>query len=232
MGILDQITQMKNQGQTEQDIIYALQQQGISPRDIQDALSQAQIKNAVIGVPDEEMQQSIMDQPDTEEQEMFENQSFYPQQPAETMPQEPQYQENYPQEYFPQYSPQENYAQEYPPQEYSQQYSPQENYESSPGLMDTNNLIEISEQVFAEKMKKIQKLLDSLTEFKTLTDIKLKGMEDRLKRIESIIDQLQISILDKIGSYGQNLDSIKKEMSMMQDSFGKIINPFLDKYKK
>ena len=43
-----------------------------------------------------------------------------------------------------------------------------------------------------------------------------------MKRIESIIDKLQSSILEKVGSYGSNLDSIKKEMSMMQDSFGRI----------
>ena len=49
MGTLDQVTQMKNEGRTDQEISGALQQQGISPKEITDALSQAQIKNAVAG---------------------------------------------------------------------------------------------------------------------------------------------------------------------------------------
>ena len=37
------------------------------------------------------------------------------------------------------------------------------------------------------------------------------------------MDKLQLAILNKIGSYGKTLESIKKEMSMMQDSFGKAL---------
>ena len=40
-------------------------------------------------------------------------------------------------------------------------------------------------------------------------------------RIEKIIDTLQIKILEKVGSYGRDLASTKKEMSMMQSTFGK-----------
>lgn len=93
-------------------------------------------------------------------------------------------------------------------------------------------MMEISEQVFSEKIKKIEKPLDSLNEFKTITETKLKIMEEKLQRIEMIIDKLQISILDKVGSYGNSLNSIKKEMEMMQSSFGKIVNSSVEKYKK
>jgi hypothetical protein len=34
---------------------------------------------------------------------------------------------------------------------------------------------------------------------------------------------LQIAILERIGSYGKNLESIKSEMEMMQNSFEKIV---------
>jgi uncharacterized protein HemX len=73
-------------------------------------------------------------------------------------------------------------------------------------------------------MKKITKQLADINEFKTLAQVKIENAVARLKRIETIIDKLQISILEKVGSYGQNLSSIKKEMSMMQDSFGKVVN--------
>ena len=51
-----------------------------------------------------------------------------------------------------------------------------------------------------------------------------KNFNDFYKRIENIIDKLQISILEKVGSYGKNLENTKKEMSMMQDSFRKVMN--------
>ena len=43
---------------------------------------------------------------------------------------------------------------------------------------------------------------------------------------------MQIAILEKVGSYGQNLDSIKKEMSMMQDSFTKMVSPQQSQIRK
>ena len=70
----------------------------------------------------------------------------------------------------------------------------------------------------------MQKQIEELNEFKTLGQTKIETISERLKRIETTIDKLQISILNKIGSYGTNIDNIKKEMSMMQDSFGKVVN--------
>ena len=47
MGILEQTIKMREEGIPEQDIIDELSRQGISPREINDALRQAQIKSAV-----------------------------------------------------------------------------------------------------------------------------------------------------------------------------------------
>jgi hypothetical protein len=35
---------------------------------------------------------------------------------------------------------------------------------------------------------------------------------------------LQLAILDKVGSYGDNLEQIKKEMSIVEDSLRKVID--------
>ena len=56
MGVLDQVVKMKTEGKSELEIISYLKNQGVSPKDIQNALSQSQIKDAVY-----DMQQSIMD---------------------------------------------------------------------------------------------------------------------------------------------------------------------------
>jgi len=145
--------------------------------------------------------------------------------------------ENSPQDQAGGYPPQEqgNY---YPPgQNYpspQQEYAPQENYGNYPQQtgVDANTIIEISEQVFSEKIKIIQKEIDSFNEFKSLNQIRIENLNDRLKRMEMVFDKLQITILEKIGSYGQNLEVIKKEMNMMQDSFTKVIDPMVDKGEK
>ena len=58
----------------------------------------------------------------------------------------------------------------------------------------------------------------------TLLQARVENISERLKKIETTIDKLQIAILEKVGSYGQNLESVKKEMSMMQDSFSKMVS--------
>ena len=112
----------------------------------------------------------------------------------------------------------------YYPQPQQGQTQGQEDY-YSPGEFDTSTIIEISEQVFSEKIQTLQKKIEENTEFKVLAESKMNNLLERIKNIEKIIDNLQISILKKVGSYGENLGNIKNEMSMMQDSFRKMISP-------
>ena len=84
--------------------------------------------------------------------------------------------------------------------------------------------MEMAEQVFSEKIKKFQKVLDATSEAAILLQTKFDNISERLKKIEGTIDRLQIAILEKVGSYGQNLENIKKEMGMMQDSFSKMVS--------
>ena len=202
MTILEQIISMKRQGISDEQIIEELSQQGASPREINDGLRQAQIKYAVS---------------DTEE---------YPEGEIPT-PGQNGYSKsgNY-------NAPQQDYSsQEYPPQEQyaapEQQYYPATGYDASSqgGGIDTDTIMEVADQIFSDRIKKIQKQVEGLTEISSILQTKMENMSDRLKKIENIIDKLQISILEKVGSYGGNLESIKKEMSMMQDSFSKMVTP-------
>ncbi len=210
MGVLDQIKQMKNQGMPDEEIVGRLQEQGISPREINDALNQSQIKRAV--VDEREMDFPNQSPPSPNQQ----TQGNYIPQTQEVPESQTAGAEMYPQ--------QQEYLQ---PQEEAYQ---QEGY-NYPSGVDSDTIIEIAEQVFSEKTKKIQKQVEDLNEFKTLAQTKIENIADRLKRIETTIDKLQIAILEKIGSYGENINSIKKEMSMMQDSFGKVINQAVKGYK-
>jgi len=114
------------------------------------------------------------------------------------------------------YSPQQNY----PPQETSYAPQPTDTYAYAGG--GTDNMVEVAEQVAEQKLSKIKKQIDDLTEFRTVAQTRIEMNTERLKRIEATLDKLQLAILDKVGSYQDTLGSIKNEMSMMQDSFSKV----------
>jgi hypothetical protein len=197
MGTLDDVMAMKRQGFADQDIANELSQQGVSPREINDALKQAQIKNAVSDYDYGQGEPSVM-----QGEEMIPS----PEQGGEYVPQEAQQQQYY------QPVGGEGYEQQ-------QQYTPGQT------STDTDTVMEIADQIFSDRIKKFQKVLDATSEAAILLQSKFENLSERLKKIETTIDKLQIAILDKVGSYGQNLESIKKEMSMMSDSFSKMVSP-------
>ncbi len=241
MGILEDITAMRGQGMDDRAIIQNLNENGYPPRSIESAFNQLKIKDAVSAEYSggENMEPSIM-----------KNEHMFPiaPPPQKTSPvYTPKTQEinHNPEEefYSPQQMPQPNelnpnpgyaieYGQEqyYEPAQYPPQYSGQEQYLSQETYSEqqmqgeyADNVIEVAEQVFIEKIKKPQKQIDILNEFATLAEAKISDDHERIKRIESMIDKLQIAILEKIGSYGRDVSSIKNEMGMMRESFEKIV---------
>lgn len=246
MGILEQVNQLKKEGISERDIISKLQEEGNSPKQIMDALSQAQIKSAVATeqtdqnenmapslMPSKEenspptplqensppqAQQYQQNNPSPEQQEQL----YSPQTPQNTTPQQPT--QNY---YTPNQREEEYYSYEDSPETYEEEY-----YETEPATdYSSNTTIEIAEQVFSEKTKKIQKQLRDLTEFKTIFETKVEDLSERLKRMEKVFDKMQLTIIEKVGHYGENLNLMKKEMNMIEDSFTKLVNPLVDKHK-
>lgn len=211
MGLLDQVTNMQRQGIPNDQIINELASQGVPPQEILNALNQSEIKSAVTGRANdygEDMQPSIMPSGEVSMQ------------PPRNYDQEQTYQP--PQEYAQEtYAPQQAYA---PQQE--QYYSPSSGGYSEYAQTGGNGdmMMEVADQVFSEKIKKIQKVIETTSEATILLQNKFENLSDRLKKIENMIDKLQIAILEKVGSYGTNLNEIKKEMSMMQDSFSKMIS--------
>lgn len=174
MGLIEDIDQMKQQGIDDQSILNQLQEQGYTPKQISDAISQSQIKNAV----------------------------------SESV-------------YYDQNTGQEQYYQD-------QQYS-EGGMQDYSGQRMNDNAVEIAEQVFNEKITKFQNQLEDLMQFKAVAETQMKSASERLKKIETTIDQLQMAILKKIGSYGSTLEGIKEEMSMMQNSFRKVVDDKVNK---
>lgn len=224
MAVLEQINQMRQQGLQDNEIVGRLQEQGVSPKAINDAFNQESIKNAVGSGGDEEPdipspsggqpQQKPGSYRTQEVDEDYAPQEGYSSQEQYYSP--PQSQQGYG---YPQQGGYEGYDQYY---DYGQGgYGG--GYGYSQGGTSTDTIIEISEQVVSEKMHKIQKQINEFSEFRKLTESRVENFSERLKRIEDMIDKMQSAILEKVGDYGRNIENMKNEMSMMQDSFGKVV---------
>ncbi len=208
MSVLEQVIDMRARGMVDQEVASSLQEQGISPRAINDALNQANIKSAV-GTGNFEGEESGEAVPTPME-------GIYKPKTRESG------------DYYPESSGEEQQEYSSQPATYQEFYPQQEEYSGGAGT-DADTMIEIAGQVFNEKIKKIKQALDALEEFKAVYLVKADSMYERLKRIENSFDRLQIDILDRVGSYGRGIETVKKELEMVQDSFGKIANTAMDK---
>jgi len=213
MGVLDQINNLKKEGLRNEEISAKLQEQGVPPSSIYDAFNQMSVKNAVNADNILQAPEPISDQDYPQNINKMQNQPPYPGQfytprtkdVENSEMQNPDYQQQG--DY---YSPQglENppVMESYPAsqgqiqQEYYPQYGyDQGEYQPSSGT-DTDMMIEIAEQVFTEKTKKMQKQLDTLSEFASLAESKIESNNERIKRMEKIIDNLQIKAGNEICS--------------------------------
>lgn len=225
MSTLDRIIQMQQEQKSDTEIITQLQNEGISPSEINNAINQAKIKNAVSPpepltpeqvatnnqVPitnNQTMQPSMMPAPDT----------TTPQQPLP--PTEPQPPEAYPQP-TPNYPEQEYYT----PQ--PQAYSEQDTYPQA-GSYETETISEIAEQVATEKLEDYKSKVGDIASFKNQIQSKVNNIDDRLKIIENSIQQLQQAILGKIGEYGENYAMVHKDLDNLHGTIAKLMNPLID----
>jgi len=255
MALLERIAEMKQNGLQDFQIMNSLKEEGVSPREINEALSQLKIKdeinnnsNTPIAGSTDDMQPSIMPQSQDQQTATFpQQQTTQNSSPAQSKsPQQSPAQYSLPQPYTqnPQYSQTQQYSQEqqYPQtQQYSQeqQYSqyPQDQYSQEaysqeayyPQGLDLETIREITRQEIETSLKKIKEDVESLGKLKTDLKFEMQNLDNRIAKIESIIQELQSAIIRKLGEYGESVSNISKELRATQDSFSKILNPVLDK---
>ena len=214
MALTDRITQLKKEGKTDSDVITALIQEGNTPTDINEALSQISIKPADAG---DDMQPSIMasEAPATEIPAAA---------PAEQYASPP-----------PQYAQQEQYA-EYPQASYEQpaqqdysQYADAGYYQQQP--MDIETIKDLSRQVLEESIGRLKEQMTAVVQMKSEVSAQIIDMENRLSKVESIIEQIQSSIIRKMGDYGESITNISHEIRSTQEAFAKMVNPLIDKQR-
>lgn len=230
MAVLEQVMQMKQQGIPDDYIIQSLKDQGIEPKEINEALSQSTVKSA------------IGEQQGTTIETEFQKRPIQTQQPTElpreTMPVTEQTQT--PENMQPSMMPSESQqAPEIQPREYPQeqfaypQYSqPQQYQEEYYQPSDIETINEIAEQIMEEKIQELKKQISSLTKLKQEISPEIQNLKKRLEKVENTINELQMAVLKKIGEYGENIKNISNEMKATQESFSKMINPVLDNQRK
>jgi tetrahydromethanopterin S-methyltransferase subunit G len=233
MATLDRVTQMQTSGMTDEQISSQLQQEGIAPQEVMDALGQAKIKSAVSDNPNTGVVQQTQaipqlqaNPPVTGTQGM--QTSITEQATAAQAPLPPTEQAYQGQQYQETQSTQgqdDQYAGYYP-----EAGAYQEGYYQQP-MMDTETITQIAEQVVAEKFKDFTKETGDLVSFKTTTQDKIADIDSRLKRIEKTIDKLQQAIIQKIGDFGESNAAIQKDIENLHETTSKLMNPLIDNYR-
>lgn len=194
MTALDRVIEMQQQGMPDEEVAKRLRDEGVSVREINDALNQSKIKQAVSQQEQPDMypgmEQSIMQAPEAQE--------YAPPQ----------------QEY---YAPQETQYQEY------QQYAP---------ALDTETITEIANQVVSEKFSEFRQKTGDLISFRNEVQEKLKDLNERIKRIEDNLDNIQRAILGKVGEFGNNMNYIRKDLENLHNTVSGLMNPLIDNYRE
>ncbi len=253
--VMEQISQMKQQGMQTKDIIQNLKQQGISPKEINEALSQSEIKSEITNTqgvfpgapttsasqpaqqspagqpPAQPGQTSTQQTPSTAEMQPSIGQTGMQQQASMDM-----------QTPVPAMNPQISQPAVLEPatQDYSQyqEYAPEGDAGYYPeysggggGTADIETINDISSQLIDEKTKHFKKEFSEFTGFKKDSQNKLEELDQRLTKIEDHIEELKMAIIRKIGDYGDDINKLANEMQATRDSFGKIINPLTENAK-
>jgi len=90
--------------------------------------------------------------------------------------------------------------------------------------MSSDVITEISEQVVSERLAALQDRLERVLDMRTVLEARISNINERLKRIEKVIDTLQLSLLQKVGEYVNDVRDIRTEMQETQKSFSALTN--------
>jgi len=137
-------------------------------------------------------------------------------------PQEQPGAEAYPPQGSPEEAPQDDYYTQQP-----QAYDGQDYYAPQGGT-DTETISEIAEQVVTEKLEDYKSKVGDIASFKNQMQNQVNDIDDRLKRIENSIQQLQNAILGKIGEFGESSAMIHKDLDNLHGTVAKLMNPLID----
>lgn len=235
MGILDKINKMERQGLTESQIINVLSQEGISPREINEALSQSKIKSAIKFEP-ENPKEPILNQ-----KEILKNGKIQVNSGGEKMLPSMMHssqgsfdnQNQNPEQNYPEYQPEQQsqmQEQNYPPQGYQRQNSATQNY---PEYFPEQRPISEEQYISQEESNyppqnysepnypeyQPEQQSNNLTDVETINDIADQIIEEKIKGIKKSIvlfKRFQEDAIFEIKRVNQRLTKIEENFSNLQ----------------
>jgi hypothetical protein len=205
MGTIEEINKLQEDGVSDEKIRDSLKRRGVSPNEIENAFSQSQIKNAVAqdnfpsNYPSQEQGSAEYSAPAPGYAGMEPSMLVQPGNEQQVYSQEGQ-------EYSPNYSGADSYS----------GYSSYQPYQET---ISSDIVTEISEQVVNDKLSVLHDKMEKALDFRNVAEAKINAIDERLKRIEKILDRLQLSILQKVGEYVTDVKDIKKELEENRKSF-------------
>jgi hypothetical protein len=214
MGTLDDMQAMRRDGKGDSDIIGMLHERGLSEQEITAVMSQSKIKEAVQG--NAEVQETTAEAPSAANPSTHEyggEMSASVMSPAGATQEVPQEQEA---------APAEEGYQGYAQPDNSQQHD----YSSyaQPAGIGSDVITEIADQVVAERLAPLTNHIDKIIDMRSTLDSQMRFLDERLKRLEKIIDRLQLSLLQRVGEYVSNVEDIKTEITETQKTFKALLD--------
>jgi len=98
--------------------------------------------------------------------------------------------------------------------------------------IDMETIEEIAEEIINEKWQEFKSKIGDISEWKLYIEGKIKGLDDRLKRLELSMDKLQAALLGKVYEYGQNIKDLGTEVQSLEMAFSKVLDPLITNIKE
>ncbi len=224
--LIEEIKNMQKEGKSRQEIENSLKQRGLSSQQLDSAFSQIEIKEAVN--PSEDSYPSSLPLPSSPtgmQPSIMSDEAPELEAPA---PSSQGGYQAYPQPIYSDYSPQTQESYSYPQQ--SQQYYQEPSQSQSPyPSLGSDTITEIAEQVVAEKLSPMRKNIEKAIDQRNVSETRISQIDERLRRIEKIIDKLQLALLQRVGDYVSDVSDLKKEVIETQKSFKSLLDSSQEK---
>ncbi|MGV8150618.1 MAG: hypothetical protein ACP5NV_02720 [Candidatus Woesearchaeota archaeon] len=195
---IEQVTAMKNQGYTNNQIIQTLQRDGYTSSQIFDAMSQSEMSGSTIG---------------------FSNQSMPAQNPIMPTSMNPIGQN--------QMSQGMGMNQGSALGMNTGMGPVGSGMGGMPSMGGASNE-ELIEAIIDEKWNELVKDINKVIEWKQKADVKLQVMEQKVNDMKEQFDKLHQAIIGKIGEYDKNMLNVATELQAMEKVFSKVLPTFMD----
>ena len=97
--------------------------------------------------------------------------------------------------------------------------------------LDTDKIHEIIEKVVSERWEDMTSKMGDLVGWKQKVDMNILGTKQEVIRVSGRLENLQNSILGKVGDYDKGIRGIHSEMKALEKVFEKILEPLISNVK-